>query len=245
MIRPKWRAVLLCCYYKWRRIYSGIFSTRTGDLLQKAGPTNIRQTLEDDGHQWRDTTLWRNRNVSINFIPSIFVIVISQVGFFGFLDCIESQKASLVKQKFLIIWGLSSMQWQNSNRPPISTDSRFWMCWINSFCIWPSPDSHVRNTLYRSAKIPRVLMRGFSYIRSTVFPSPSQFFVLDNQTSGLHLERGSFIAAIVEGSEHPPIKISSRKMRLPIFFLTGSGLSITRISNSVYFTFTIIYHRTK
>lgn len=105
MIRPKWRAVLLCCYYKWRRIYSGIFSTRTGDLLQKAGPTNIRQTLEDDGHQWRDTTLWRNRNVSINFIPSIFVIVISQVGFFGFLDCIESQKVSLVKQKFLIIWG--------------------------------------------------------------------------------------------------------------------------------------------
>jgi hypothetical protein len=61
------------------------------------------------------------------------------------------------------------MQRHNSNRLHISTDSKCWMCSIKSFCMWPSPDSHARNRLYRLAKILRVLMRRFSYIRSTLF----------------------------------------------------------------------------
>jgi len=63
IIPPKWRAALLCCYYKWRRICRGTFSTRTGNLLQNAGPTNIRQMLQEDGHQQHNTTCWRNRNI--------------------------------------------------------------------------------------------------------------------------------------------------------------------------------------
>jgi len=65
MIRPKWRAALLRWYYKWRCICRGTFSKRTGNLLPKACPTNIRQTLQEDGHQWHNTTRWRNRNVGI------------------------------------------------------------------------------------------------------------------------------------------------------------------------------------
>jgi hypothetical protein len=88
-------------------------------------------------------------------------------------------------------------------------------------------------------------MRRFSYIRPTEFPSPSHFLVLNIETSGLHSDRSSFISDIAEDSKHTSIKISSRKMQLPIFFMTINGLSIIRTVHSVYFTFALIYHRTK
>jgi len=157
------------------------------------------------------------------------------VGFFSFVDCIVGQKASLDKNTFLSFGRLSSMQWHNSNRLPISADSWLWMCWIKSFCTWPSPDSHVWNRLYRSAKILRLLMRRFSYIRSTVFPCSFSFLFTWHPEKWVTLGKSSFIAGIGEESEHPLIMISSRRMRMPIFFMTSSGLNTNRTFGVFYF----------